>query len=325
MTKIDERVTREKQLAEQALLAGLVEHGLFIPTGVPGLYGHGAAYEAVIQGFNDYVSEHTRADAATHVHFPPVMPRPNLERIGYLESFPHLAGLIFSFDGTEADHLKLLTALKDGQSYAGAVNMTDVVMTSATCQPLYPSLRGRLPEQGRLFDLTSYCFRREPSGDPARLQSFRMREQVRLGAPEDVQQWREHWYERAIKLLANIGLEAQHVVANDPFFGRGGRMLAANQLQHQLKFELVIPITSEVLPTAIVSFNYHEVHFTELYGIETPAGTFAHSGCFGLGLERIAVALFKRHGFDVRTWPAPVRSALRLETLERLEQTTVRS
>jgi seryl-tRNA synthetase len=316
MTKIDERVTREKQFAEQALLAGLVEHGLFIPTGVPGLYGHGVAYEAVIEGFNRYFSEHTRADAPAHVHFPPVMPRPNLERIGYLESFPHLAGLIFSFSGNEVDHLKLLTALRDGESYAASVNMTDIVMTSATCQPLYPSLRGRLPERGKLFDLTSYCFRHEPSADPARLQSFRMREQVRLGTPSDVQQWREHWYARAITLLAKLGLEVQHVVANDPFFGRGGRMLAANQLQNALKFELVTPITSEVLPTAVVSFNYHELHFTELYGIETPSGAVAHSGCLGLGLERIAVALFKRHGFDLRSWPSAVRAALRLEVLE---------
>ena len=313
MTKTDDRATRDKQLAEQALLAGLVEHGLYIPTGVPGLYGRGAAYEAVLNGFCRYLTEATRADAPTHVHFPPIMPRANLERIGYLESFPHLAGLVFSFDGNEADHLKLLTALKDGQSYSGSVQMTDIVLSSATCQPLYPTLRGRLPAHGRLFDLTSYCFRREPSHDPARQQSFRMREQVRLGEPAEVQAWREAWYARAADLFKGLQLPVERVVANDPFFGRGGRMLAVNQLQQEMKFELVTAITSEELPTAIFSFNYHETHFTELYGIESHAGATAHSGCLGIGLERITLALFKRHGFDPRSWPAGVRKFLELD------------
>jgi seryl-tRNA synthetase len=322
MTKTDDRAARDKELAEQALLAGLVEHGLYIPTGVPGLYGRSADYEAVLNGFCRYLTAQTRADAPTHVHFPPLMPRANLERIGYLESFPHLAGIVFSFDGAEADHLKLLTALKDGQSYSGSVQMTDIVLASATCQPLYPTLRGRLPARGRLFDLTSYCFRREPSGDPARQQSFRMREQVRLGEPAEVQAWREAWYARAAELFEGLQLPVQRVVANDPFFGRGGRMLAVNQLQQEMKFELVTAITSQELPTAIFSFNYHETHFTELYGIESHAGATAHSGCLGIGLERITLALFKRHGFDPRAWPAGVRTLLELDGPEPPPATT---
>jgi seryl-tRNA synthetase len=323
MTNNDERATREKQLAEQALLAGLIEHGLFIPSGVPGIYGRGAAYEAVLEGFNQFFSQRTRSDAPTHVHFPPIMPRANLERIGYLESFPHLAGLVFSFDGTEAEHLKLLSQLQNGESYVGALKMTEVVLTSATCQPLYPACRGRLPEQGKLFDLTSYCFRREPSNDPIRMQSFRMREHVRLGSPADVQQWREHWLSRARSLFTDLGLAVEQVVANDAFFGRGGRMLAANQLQQEFKFELVTPVTSEIFTTAIMSFNYHEEHFTHLYDIATHSGAVAHSGCLGIGLERIAIALFKTHGFDLRRWPTAVRNHLRLD--DQIQTGTVRS
>jgi seryl-tRNA synthetase len=244
------------------------------------------------------------------------MPRANLERINYLESFPHLAGLIFSFDGNEADHLKLLTSLANGESYAGSVKMTDLVVASATCQPLYPTLRGRLPEGGRLFDLTQYCFRREPSNDPARMQSFRMREHVRLGTPAEVQHWREDWYGRAHTLFTGLGLQVDRVVANDPFFGRGGKVLATNQLEQQFKFELVTPITSEELPTPIFSFNYHETHFTALYDIEMHGGGTAHSGCLGIGIERIVIALFKRHGFDPRTWPAAIRALLHLDRQE---------
>ena len=35
------------------------------------------------------------------------------------------------------------------------------------------------------MDVFSYCFRHEPSVDPARMQMFRMREFVRIGEPAD--------------------------------------------------------------------------------------------------------------------------------------------
>jgi len=59
----------------------------------------------------------------------------------------------------------------------------DVALTPATCYPVYPVMaaRGPLPEGGRVFDLQSYCFRHEPSEDPARMQMFRIRS---LSGPE---------------------------------------------------------------------------------------------------------------------------------------------
>jgi hypothetical protein len=38
----------------------------------------------------------------------------------------------------------------------------------------------------------------------------------------------------------------------------------------------------------------------------------AHSACVGFGLERVALALFKRHGLDVGDWPREVRDVLAL-------------
>src|SRR5262245_50669219 len=94
----------EKAQAEQALLSGLIEHGLLIPTGVPGLYGRGGVFEEVLARFDAFVSRATAPDRASAVHFPPVMNRKFMERADYLESFPHLAGLVFSFRGTERQH-----------------------------------------------------------------------------------------------------------------------------------------------------------------------------------------------------------------------------
>ena len=40
------------------------------------------------------------------MRFPPLLPRRRLETTGYLESFPHLAARVFSFEGTEAQALE---------------------------------------------------------------------------------------------------------------------------------------------------------------------------------------------------------------------------
>lgn len=310
MLKDADRASLEKRLAEEALLADLIAHGLLIPCGVAGVYGRSGVFEEVLARFCDLVSHVTREDAATHVHFPPIMNRAFMERAEYLESFPQLAGLVFSFQGDDAQHLELVDRVRKAQPYGELARMTEVALTPAACHPLYPTCSGQLPEDGKLIDLTSYCFRHEPSGDPARMQMFRMREHVRMGTPESVQSWRSVWIERGRALLASIGLAVHDAPANDPFFGRGGRMLAANQRQQALKFELLTPITSESLPTAIMSFNYHQDHFSRLYGIQTHAGELAHTACLGFGLERIVIALFKTHGFDPAHWPEPIRQRL---------------
>ena len=113
--------------------------------------------------------------------------------------------------------------------------------------------------------------------------------------------WRETWVGRAEQLTAALGLEARTDVASDPFFGRGGKLLAVSQRDQRLKLEIVTPIGSDEQPTAIISLNYHQDHFAHIFGIATADGAVAHTACVGFGLERIALALYRRHGFDRAT------------------------
>ena len=104
---------------------------------------------------------------------------------------------------------------------------------------------------------------------------------------------RDLWIRRAQEMLKALQLPAEAVVANDPFFGRGGRMLAASQREQALKFELVVPITSVDHPTACASCNHHQDTFERAFEIRDARGSLAHSACVGFGLERIVLALFK--------------------------------
>jgi seryl-tRNA synthetase len=299
--------------SEAELLQGMIKNRLLVPTGVPGVYGRGFHFEDVIERFDDLVTAAGRDDKPERLRFPPVIPRAAFEKSEYLKSMPQLAGTVWSFMGDQTEHMKLLELVWGGKDWGEYQKMTQVVLTPAACYPLYPMVadEGPLRPGGRLFDVQSYCFRHEPSQDPARQQMFRMREYVRVAENEDtVRAWRDGWVERGIALLQSVGLDASSADANDPFFGRAGRMLAANQREQKLKFEVLYPITSIEKPTALLSFNVHQDHFARIYGIRNADGSVASSGCVGFGLERVALALFATHGYDPAEWPASVRSKL---------------
>jgi seryl-tRNA synthetase len=298
--------------AEEQYLQALIAHGLLIPMGVDGVYGRSAVFEDVLDRFGTLVGHWGAENGAEAIRFPPVMNRQHFEHSGYMKNFPQLAGTIHSFCGGDKDHQALRRKLENGEDWTADQKAIDIVVTPAACYSLYPMVaqRGVLPAEGALFDVYSWCLRHEPSLDPARMQLFRMREYVWLGTPEQVSAFREAWIERGRKLIESLQLPATLDVANDPFFGRQGKLLASSQRELTLKFELLIPITSTEKPTACLSFNYAQDYFGELWRIRTAAGEPCHSACVAFGMERIALALFKHHGFDPRQWPADVRRVL---------------
>jgi seryl-tRNA synthetase len=296
-------------------LGQLLDAGLLIDSGVPGLYGRGEGFERVRWAFDALVSEAAAADAPERLAFPPLLPRHQLEQIGYLKSFPHLAGSVFAFEGDEEQAAAQEERAARHEDWSEHQEMTDLVMTPAACYPVYPAVaaRGRLAHGGVTVDAGgSYVFRHEPSGDPARLQMFHQREIVRIGEPETVAEWRDAWRDRAVALLRRVGLDASFDVASDPFFGRSGRLLARSQKAQELKFEILVQIAGPE-PTALASFNYHQDHFSSTYGIEIEGeDQTAHTACLGFGLERITLALLRRHGLDSDAWPTGVREELGL-------------
>jgi seryl-tRNA synthetase len=290
----------------------LVAAGLLVPMGVRGVYGRGADFERVIDRFDALVS---REGAELHpevMRFPPVFSRENYEKIDHINNFPDLMGSLHTFCGGDHEHRALLDKFERKEDWSRDLTPAEVMMTPAICYPLYPTATGALPEGGRRVDLQGYAFRHEPSDDPARMQIFRMHEFVRLGTPDEALEHRGYWLEKGVEIFRSVGLAVTPVIANDPFFGRGGKVQKAMQREQNLKYEFVIPICSTEKPTAIGSCNYHLDHFGLAFDIRTAGGEVAHSACVGFGLERVALALFKTHGFAIGKWPGEVRDVLGL-------------
>jgi seryl-tRNA synthetase len=285
---------------------GLVKHRLIVPVGAQGAFGRGAVFEDVLERLNALISAVSRNDGAEVFTFPPIIDRKVLEKVHYLDSFPHLCGAVYSFFGKDLQARQLADRVNSGAPWSDLLGMTDVVLNPAACYPVYPSFTGTVAPGGRLVTMLNWVFRHEPSPEPTRMQSFRVREFVRVGTAEEVIEWRDSWLARGLELLHSLELPARSDVAADPFFGRAGKMLAENQKDQRLKFEVVIPIISETNPTAVCSFNFHQEHFGSTFDIRTHDGKTANTACLGFGLERLVMALFRTHGFDPTRWPPSV-------------------
>ena len=284
---------------------------LFVPMGVDGVYARSALYVRICDGLEAYITS-LREPAVEVMRFPPVMSRKQLEKSGYLKSFPNLLGCVCALHGTEPVIRAAADRLEQGGDWTAALSASDLVLSPAACYPIYPiaAARGALPAGGWQFDIEADVFRHEPSRSLDRLQSFRMREFVRIGSPQEIVAYRERWLSRAPQIAADLSLPYTIDVANDPFFGRVGQMMAVSQRQQALKFELLIPYYADAVPTACMSFNYHREHFGAVWNMKDERSELAHTSCVAFGIDRLAVALFANHGIDPAHWPTITRRAL---------------
>ena len=292
-----------------ALRDALVDAGILHLTSVDGVVHRSAQWEQVLAGIEHHAIAQ-QVEEARPRWFPPVMPRADFLRTDYLRSFPDMVGSVSVFTGDDAAHRAMLADLDDGGDGHAHLTPGEVTLPASVCQSLYAVLPTDIPEAGLHEECSGWCFRHEPSTDPARMQAFRMYEFVRVGTPAQAVEHRDAWRDRGLAALEALGLPVRSEAANDPFFGRAGRLLAAHQVDAALKLELVVDLT-DAGPTAIASSNYHEDHFGHSFGLRLPDGSTAHSACFGFGLDRVTLALFATHGTDLSTWPDEVKASLR--------------
>lgn len=246
-----------------------------IPTMATGVFLYPAMFESVCAEVNDGIGELFAALGATRLSAPPVISAATVALAGYHQTFPNLLGAVTVLDGTPADSSSPAEALVAG----------DLTLTVATCHHVFPLLAGQPLSAPASFDVDATCFRNEATAEPGRLRSFRMREIVYAAGPAEVDDWRTGALEAMTGWLSSLGLKVAAVVADDPFYGAGAKVLRSIQREQQVKWEIRASL-SDGTDLAIASCNYHRDHFAQAFGFGP-----AHSACAAFGIERIALAL----------------------------------
>src|SRR6201997_3113829 len=75
---------------------------LFHKMGTDGVYARTALYEDVVDRLAALITRYREPDTEV-LRFPPVMNRAQLEKSGYLKSFPNLLGCVCGLPGTERE------------------------------------------------------------------------------------------------------------------------------------------------------------------------------------------------------------------------------
>jgi seryl-tRNA synthetase len=93
------------------------------------------------------------------MRFPPVMSRQQLEKSGYLKSFPNLLGCVCALHGTEPVIRAAADRLEQGGDWTAALSASDLVLSPAACYPVYPiaAARGALPAGGWQFGCSRFA------------------------------------------------------------------------------------------------------------------------------------------------------------------------
>jgi hypothetical protein len=119
-----------------------IAEGLFRPMGVDGVYARTELYTHVVERLESYITRQ-RDPKAEIMRFPPVMSRKQLEKSGYLKSFPNLLGCVCALHGSEASIRSAVDRYDNGGDWTTSVSSSDLVLSPAACYPVYPIVATR--------------------------------------------------------------------------------------------------------------------------------------------------------------------------------------
>ncbi len=120
--------------------------------GTDGVYARTALYEDMIERLAALITRN-REPGTEVMRFPPVMNRSQLEKSGYLKSFPNLLGCVCGLHGTEREINAAVSRFDAGGDWTTSLSPADLVLSPAACYPVYPiaASRGPLPAGGLRF------------------------------------------------------------------------------------------------------------------------------------------------------------------------------
>ena len=210
-----------------------------------------------------------------------------------------MIGSVSTFTGNNADHKRLMDLAQSGGEWTELLQPADVSLCPAVCHPLYPTLTGKRLRAGVGTTSRAGVSATSPASTRHGCRRSANTTWSTSVMPKRPATTGTAGSSTGPRSSGSLGLAVETVVANDPFFGGVGRILAENQRAETLKYEIVTPINSRGAPNGD---RLGQLPSRPLRGavrqIVTADGDVAHSCCFGFGLDRITLALLRNHGTD---------------------------
>ncbi|MBF0271874.1 MAG: hypothetical protein HQL98_07420 [Magnetococcales bacterium] len=282
-----------------------------------GLFSLGPLVASLCRFFENRLFEVGLSQGAGMHRFPAMVPASFLEKIQYFKNFPHS----LSFASHLREDLEIVerfaaeTVCRDGTIHPpeGALSGIRQILAPTVCHHFYLFLANRtLPRDPVVATAQGHCFRYESINMHSleRLWGFTMWEVIFVGSAPRVKESLTRAGTALHALLAEWGLAYRLENATDPFFIREFGAQSGFQNIYDLKYEYRARLPFKEGTLAAGSRNYHQDFFGRHMGITLPDGRFAHSGCIGFGLERLAFAFLAQHGTEFGQWPESVREGL---------------
>ncbi|MFI0908774.1 hypothetical protein ACH4TE_35480 [Streptomyces sioyaensis] len=293
----------------QHIFADMLSRGMAKTVG-EGQIALGSPFLELMDALDARLRNLVRDAGGSERRYPTLIGIQTLQRCGYFASFPQFVMFVTrlhtDLNGYRefADHAAQAERL--GPELVERFANADYCLPPTMCYHTFHELDGTaVPESGCVISTRGKSFRHEARYHRTleRLWDFTIREVVFLGERTFVQAQRQWFIDRILALIEELDLSGRLVVANDPFFcsARTGERIWSQRLL-ELKYELRLDIESG-RDLAAGSFNLHETFFGDTFGITRPEGDTVHTGCLGIGLERLAYAFVCRHGLDPARWP----------------------
>src|SRR6201985_3873928 len=103
---------------------------LFHKMGTDGVYARTALYEDMVERLAALITRNREAGTEV-MRFPPVMNRSQLEKSGYLKSFPNLLGCVCGLHGTEREINAAVSRFDAGGDWTTSLAPADLVLAPA--------------------------------------------------------------------------------------------------------------------------------------------------------------------------------------------------
>jgi seryl-tRNA synthetase len=301
---------------QQGVNQGLVERGWMHD------YGKGqVAYSGPVLRLAKLINEragelYRTAFNAGDRHYPAMIDADTLQKCGYFDSHPNavtfLGNVVEDFDAIE--EFRVANSCSEGGVLPPTehIHIDGMCLNPAACFPCYPTLQGKVYQEGECYTWMGRVFRYESRNINGldRLYEFNVRELVFVGDEDYCRGIRRQALPVIEELASLIDIDCSVQTATDPFFATVSAAKKFFQAAQEVKNEIKIPALGNdgtIKKLACGSINLHGNFFGKRFGFTTANGEPAQTGCVGLGIERWVLAAFTQHGFEPGRWPDAIR------------------